>query len=341
MRVLSDALRMTFEEKARQAGNRFDSETGKVVATPQIKVNLPRLSEVVHNLPAACDALQFSQSIALMLAENLSPYIGNGPYAKFFDVDATEDTSGSAPLITLCDLDRVVGDPVLLVLTVQAVILEILRLLKPSGDGAPQPPSLLIIEEVGVLATESPELVKFIRDAWKTMRKYGVTCVGLTNEVADYADKAGPQEIWNISPNKLILIQNPDVIADMKARILKGTNGLVPSLYHCDLLGSLHMSKGEFSEALWMSDTAQGTYVYIPTGFDYWCAASDPVELATLKELSSKIAHHDPQCQSPMFEAISLVAENFPLGVREGGDLRSLSDAEKSQLLLKLSKNRG
>jgi hypothetical protein len=336
-RVLADSVRMTFEEKARQATSEFDAATGRMFSIDKTAVSLPRLSEVVSNLPASCDALQFAPHIAATLAECLSPFVGGGPYAKFFDVAAVEEVSDAAPLLTLCDLDGVSGDPVLLVLTAQAVILEILRLVKPkidaNGDVIPNPPSLLIIEEVGVLASESPALVSFIRDAWKTMRKYEVTCVGVTNEVADYTEKAGPKEIWNVSPNKLILTQNSSAISEMETKIQEGKNGLVPSLYHCELLRSLKMQKGEFSEALWMGESAQGTYVYIPTGFDYWCAASNPIEMATIRKLAAAIREKSTECSDPFFLAVSMLAKAYPNGVRQNGELRELTSAEMSFLV--------
>ena len=338
-RVLSDALRMTIEEKLRQAQTCFDPESGTVVAAQRGQLSPPRLSEVVNNLPAACDALQFSSKVAGLLTEGFSPFVGSGPYAKFFDSSASEDVSQAVPLLTLCDLDGVSGDPVLLVLTVQAIILEILRLVKPASDGIPSPPSLLIIEEVGVLASESPALVSFIRDAWKTMRKFGVTCVGVTNEVSDYTDKAGPKEIWNVSPNKLILTQNPSAIAEMESRIAEGKNGLVPNLYVCEILRSLKMQKGEYAEAFWMGESAQGTYVYVPTGFDYWCAASDPIELAIVRTLAAQMREREPSCVNPTFRVICSLAESFPKGVRERGELRALTASEIEELINKIVSN--
>jgi hypothetical protein len=327
---LSDALRLTCAEKSRQSGSVFDKETGRVVASANKQVRLPRLSEVVNNLPAACDALQFAPQIATQLAELLSPYVGQGPYSKFFDAVGIVETKATPPLLTLCDLDGVAGDPVLLVLTVQAVVLDILRLVRPALDGTPNPPSLLIIEEVGVLSSESPALVTFIRDAWKTMRKFGVTCVGVTNEVADYTDKPGPKEIWNVSPNKLILTQNTDAISAMETRIREGKNGLVPTLYHCELLKSLKMVKGAFADAFWMGENTQGSFVYVPTGFDTWCAASDPIELATLKQVAAEIGQN---FKNPMFQAVSALASLFPQGVRGSGGIRSLTEQEKKQVV--------
>ena len=230
----------------------------------------------------------------------------------------------------LCDLDGVAGDPILLVLTVQALVLDILRRVRPKDEFTPNPPSLLIVEEVGVLAGESPALVSFIRDAWKTMRKYGVTCVGVTNTVSDYADQAGPREIWNVSPNKIIMPQNPDAVRDMAVRIREGRNGLVPSIFHCDVLASLSIVKGEYSDALWMSPETQGTYSYLPTGYDYWCAASDPSELATIATLIREL---DVRVPKPVLAAVVALARSYPSGIRAGGQVRMATGPEMSQLL--------
>lgn len=331
VRVLSDAIRMTFEEKERQAGSRFDGESGTIAASHARAIALPRLSEVVANLHPACDALEFSSHIATKLGDLLSPFTGSGPYARFFDSPGVLDLDAKAPLVTLCDLDGVAGDPILMILTVQALIIEILRLVRPKDERTPNPPSLLVVEEVGVLAGESPALVAFIKDAWKTMRKFQVTCVGLTNEVTDFTSKPGPQEIWNVSPNHLILTQNSGSIGVMEENIRAGKNGLVPSLAHCALLRNLKISKGEFADGLWMSDGTQGTYTYVPTGFDYWCAASDPTELATLQDVTDVLRVH---VSRPVFEAVSALAVLFPGGARSGtgGNVRPLTPEEKERV---------
>jgi|GEM_PF-2454674 len=328
--VLGDAIRKTFAEKQRQASNDFDAQRRALVDKPEPRPETPRLSEVVANLYAAADDLDLPSHVPTRIAEWLSPFVGSGPYARFLDAQATDVASDEAPMITLCDLDGVAGDPILLVLTVQALVLDILRRVRPKDEFTPNPPSLLIVEEVGVLAGESPALVSFIRDAWKTMRKYGVTCVGVTNTVSDYADQAGPREIWNVSPNKIIMPQNPDAVRDMAVRIREGRNGLVPSIFHCDVLASLSIVKGEYSDALWMSPETQGTYSYLPTGYDYWCAASDPSELATIATLIREL---DVRVPKPVLAAVVALARSYPSGIRAGGQVRMATGPEMSQLL--------
>ena len=323
-RILSDSICAAFEEKERQAVSAFDPHTGQISRIETSHMALPTLSDVVSHLESACAALDFPETIARKLREALSPFVGRGPYARFFDSPGVKERHAKAPQITLCDLDGVASDPILIVLTVQAVILEIARLVRPKPGENPEP-SLLIIEEVGVLAGESPALVSFIRDAWKTLRKFGVTCVGLTNEVSDFTSKPGPQEIWNVSPNKILLKQSTSTVNTMRQAILEGKNGLVRSGFECDLLDSLEMVKGAFADGLWMGDSGVGTYVYAPTGFDYWCAASDPIELATVASVAGALRSHTSR---PMFHAVAALAMAFPSGVRSGKETRSLTPEE-------------
>jgi hypothetical protein len=325
LRVLSDAIKMTFAEKIRQASSVFEAETGEVREASGARIVLPRLSDVVTNLHEACDALAFPSATASTLGEWLSPFYGGGPYARFFDAEGVFDANVNAPAFTLCDLDGVSNDPILMVLTVQAVILDILRLVRPRSGVAANPPSLLLIEEVGVLAGESEAIVSFIRDAWKTLRKYDVTCIGVTNTVTDYADHAGPREIWNNSSNKVILPQNITAVMDMETRLREGRNGLVPSLSHCEVLRSLVISKGEFADGLWLSDRTEGTFTYVPTGFDYWCAASNPVELDTITAVERSLVGVSIR---PLAAAIETLALLYPGGVRADRNVRPLTSAE-------------
>ena len=332
-RVLADALKLTFEEKKRQAGSVFNAQTGTVQEIEVAHVDLPTLSEVVRNLPGVCDALEFSPAIAQKLADLLSPFVGAGPYSRLFDVASQSSKETQAPLLTLCDLESVSGDPVLMVLTVQALILEILRLVRPQMvDGnMVNPPSLLVIEEVGVLASESPALVSFIRDAWKTLRKYNVTCVGVTNDPVDFLDCAGPREIWNISPNKMILTQTKDNLDLMESRISEGKSGLVPSVFHCQILRSLSKKSGKYADAFWMNEETSGSYTFVPTGFDYWCAVSSPIEVATVEKLAAALcAKGNPR---PVFSALDALASLFTMGVHDGKGPRPLSATEFEQAI--------
>jgi hypothetical protein len=326
--LLSTAIKETFEEKTRHRSTLFEGgELREDFDSVQTSASLPTLSEVVSNLEVAAEKLGTSTQSTVRLRELLAAFIQGGPYAKVFEGGGETDSSN--PQITLCDLDGVSTDPVMRILAVQTFILEILRLVRPKDENTPLLPSLLIVEEVGVLAGESPELVEFVRDAWKTMRKFGVTCVGLTNTVADYADLPGAKEIWAVSPHKIILKQDASALSDMRTRIREGRNGLVKDLSYVDVLDGLEMKKGRFADAFWISDLASGTFSYAPTGFDYWCAASNPTELSTVVLLERKFAERGEK--KPVFEALKTLATHAPFGLLDGQKEARLPTEEEIQ----------
>ena len=204
----------------------------------------------------------------------------------------------------------------------QKILAEILRQIRrPENRGRP---GMLVIEEAGVLSEGSPELVSFIQSAWKTFRKLGFSCVGLTNEVDDYVRKAGPREIWNVSPNKIILkMTDKDLQKALVGNPEAGQAPLIEEAHLGKLIASLKKEDGEYSQGLWWSDEAKGTFMFMPTGFDYWCAASKPIEVATVYEVWRA------QGEASYFAAVAWLAKNFPRGVLDReGKLRNLSPEE-------------
>lgn len=179
-----------------------------------------------------------------------------------------------------------------------------------------------MIEEAGVLAGDSPEIVQFIRDAWKTFRKLGMACVGLTNEVDDYAIKPGPREIWNVSANKVILrMLEKDLQKALCGSAERGFPPLIEDKLIAQLIGSLRKKDGVYSQGLWWSDEAKGTFVFMPTGYDYWCAASKPIEVETVYAVPKKLGNFRA--------AVTWIAEQFPRGViGKDGRPRSLRPEE-------------
>jgi hypothetical protein len=113
----------------------------------------------------------------------------------------------------------------------------------------------------------------------------------------------------------------------MAIRIREGRNGLVPTKYHCDVLASLAIVKGEYSDGLWMSPETQGTYSYLPTGYDYWCAASDPSELATVARVVREL---EGRVKKPVLATVIALARLFPSGIRDAGAVRVASEGELS-----------
>jgi hypothetical protein len=323
--LLSQAVRATFEHNELDA--RTEYTEGNLQERRMDRVKIPRLSDVLDNLFPICAKSTLSTSVAETLTGYLAPFVGNGPYAALFDREEFDEADPATPGVSLFDIDAVSGHPVLSTLTTQVILCEILRQIRrPENRGKP---GMLVIEEAGVLAGSSPELVSFISDAWKTFRKLGFSCVGLTNEVDDYARKPGPREIWNVSPNKIILRM---LEKDLQKAVSGSADGAFPPLIEDkhigELIGSLTKKDGAYSQGLWWSDEAKGTFVFIPTGFDYWCAASKPIEVETVYEVSTAFGN----AMRPYFSAVKWLAENFPMGVRHPhGGLRKLTETELAE----------
>ena len=321
--LLADAVRLAFEQNELDARTEYKGQS--LQERPIGKVRIPCLRDVVHNLYPVAAKSDIDVRVAKALAENLAPFTFQGPYAALFDREELDDLDPPTPGVSLYDIDAVSGNPVLATLTTQMILSEVLRQIRrPENRGRP---GMLVIEEAGVLAGSSPEIVAFIQDAWKTFRKLGFACIGLTNEVDDFAKKPGPREIWNVSPNKIILrMLDKDLQKALSGLPEAGLPPLIEDQHLGRLIGTLTKKDGAFSQGLWWSDEVQGTFVFAPTGFDYWCAASKPIEVETVYQVHAHLG-------STYFQAVSALAQHFPSGVRSAdGSLRRLTDADLQEL---------
>lgn len=321
--IIADAIRKTFEANYVDAGTTFQG--GQLVRRAPETVHVPRLSQIVDKFVEVCQEKALPLEMAAFLRAKLSPYCGQGPYASIFDRDCVATAEAATPAITLIDLDGVAEDPILCTLAAQISISDILRQVKRKENQGRT--GRLVIEEVGVLGQRNPELVDFVKTAWKTFRKLGYTCIGLTNEVDDYRLKDAARTIWQVSPTKVILPMSPDERAKAASEDrVNGVPRLIASNYWVDLIGTLRKRDGVFSQGLWMGETA-GTFTYAPTGFDYWLAASKPEEVGNVDRLAAAIG--GPRAY---WEAVSWLARKRPFGFR-GDDrkVRAMTDEEIAQ----------
>lgn len=322
--VLKLAVKKTFGANYIDAATEF-SEGILVRKESSGKVVVPRLSDVCDKFTEVCREQDYTQEIAQWLRGKLSPYFGQGPYASIFDQYCVAESDPPTPAITLYDLDGVSGDPILCTLTTQICISEILRQVKrPENKGRI---GRLVIEEAGVLGAKSVELVAFVVDAWKTFRKLGYSCIGLTNQVDDYRTKPAPKTMWEISPNKLILRMLQDEIdkACMEDRE-KGIPKLIPNEHYGNLVRTLQKRNGIYSQAFWWGDEVRGTFTYAPTGYDYWLAASKPCEVETVDKVAAQVGSYA--------KALGWLAHRAPFGFRDANarDVRGILDSELSSI---------
>ena len=325
--ILKLSVQKTFDD------NYIDAETsfsdGVIVERTTIgKVVVPRLSDVVDKFTQVCRQLDLQQDHAQLLRAKLGPFYGKGQYAAMFDQDCVADAEPPTPSVTLFDLQDVVTDPILCTLTSQICISEIIRQIKRSDNKNKS--GRLVIEEAGVLGARSPELVEFVREAWKTFRKLGYACIGLTNSVEDYREKEAPRVIWQISPNKVILPMSHE---DIELSLTEDEKKGIPKFLTDDVaevVRTLVKVDGVYSQGFWWSSDIKGSFVYAPTGFDYWLAASKPKEVSgTVDRVAQRLGSY--------WRAIHWLATHHPFGFpdRSATDrVRVITDEELNAIPL-------
>ena len=174
---------------------------------------------------------------------------------------------------------------------------------------------------------QSPQLEEFIRVAWKTCRKMEYTCIGLTNEVDDYRLQDAARTVWNVSPTKVILpMTRDDLQKACSEDKVRGIPRLISSDHEAQLISTLRKRDGQYSEGLLLSAPQYlGTFLYAPTGYDYWLAASKPVEVQAVDRLAEAVGG-----ARPYWEALAWLARNAPRGFRSAEDrkVRAMNQEE-------------
>ena len=121
-------------------------------------------------------------------------------------------------------------------------------------------PKLIIFEELGVyLEGDSQETQeqanRLVCNITKTIRKKNGIPVGITNAVDDFFTKAGGKSFWQQSTQKIFLPFTSEMVGSLYERIeKKEIQGLGKA--DLDIIKSLHIKDGHYSQAYVMSDVA-------------------------------------------------------------------------------------
>lgn len=319
--LLGDAILKTYKQNRSYATSKYvmgEEGLGRYETTDG-KIRVPRLSEVVDSFSVICQEKSISEEVGQSLREKLLPFFGSGPYSIIFDQEAYAAEGAKAPTYSLYDLQGIQADKVLTTLTSLIIISEIERIAdEPANAGRS---GLLIIDELAVtLGGNSEELEEYVKAKWITLRKKGWVCIGLTNAAYHYADIAAPASIWRVSANKLILPMNKSDIADARKK------GLITDQHHLALIGSLQKKRGSYSEGLLIGECMQGSFCYVPTGFDYWLAANQRADVENIEAIYEAAGSYQ--------KAIEILANHYPMGkVGPDGQPCVLSDSEKTKLI--------
>lgn len=231
------------------------------------------------------------------LALRLAPWTNQGQYGGFFD---GPNQFKFNKRFTVFELNSLSGYPDLQAVVLLNVMFFITQFVG-QHDMRKERKYLLIDEAWQLLKTTNT--AEFIANAFKTFRKYRCSAVAITQEVFDLLRQECGMALLANSANKIFLKQEISMIE----RIQKELN---LSLEIKEILKSIKIVKGQYSEALVLTSTSSGVLQLYPDPFLYWASTSDAKENDFLDEC----CRHK---QQSLLESIIACAKEFPHGLYE------------------------
>ena len=207
-------------------------------------------------------------------AQVLYSWTGNTAYGKMLDGPSTVQLTKDLITIEVKGLDSYPDlQNVLLLLLTDFIRREAARDLRT--------PYLLIIDEAWKLF-ETPSGRGFALEAYRTFRKYngGIWCIS-----QNYKDFLSSEEVKNaIFPNTnslFILKQKKIDWKDFKTA-MDFTDEEI------QVIKSLHIEKGKFSEFFFMQDENKAVLRLVPDPLSYWICTTDGNDKAKIQEMEAQ-----------------------------------------------------
>ncbi len=323
--IIQFSLEKVFHSNKTDANTEYDSQNNifKNISDENLEnYEVPKLSDIVKKFGIVCTEQNYPSELASILANKLSPYYGRGYLSHIFDQKLTANLKDPSPQFMFFDLSGVKTDELLCPLTAIICLSEILRNIRKKENIFV--PGIIVVDELGIIGN-IPAVAAFIQDAWATFRKLRQMCIGITNDVDHYQVRPACKTVWNISPNKYIL--------HMPAEQISKAVTDAPKLFEADvgnIVSSLRKLDGAFSQGLIMSDHGCGTFMYVPTGFDYWLAVSQPIEKSNLLEILNVIGNE----KKNYFKILKAISEYAPFGFRdEDKRCRKVNEKEINEII--------
>jgi len=236
------------------------------------------------------------RGVGQRLAYKLTDFTRMGPYGKFFDGPNQFNLDSQFTVFELANLSDHSDLQMVVLLNIMFFITNFIS----SETMKPKRKFLLIDEAWSLLDVE--KTADFIRQAFKTYRKYRCSVVAITQDIEDLTESASGKAIITSSANKIILSQEPVAIERSK-------KGLSLSEDHLHSLKSLEIIKGKFSEAMFLSEGKSGIIRLVPDPFLYWVANTEP---RNNRYLNNKIK----ECDGQLLEALNQCVKEYPYGIK-------------------------
>lgn len=291
-----------------------------------------RMQDIINSLAEVAAINKESESIVFSLKDKLSPFYDSGQFSNIFDQITYEKSDEETPCVIIYDLCELQNQQVLLTVTTQVLINEIMRhIYRNKGRKG-----YLMIDEAGQnLGGSNESLAAFIEIAFAIFRKKGVKCVGIDNDVSRFVTERALKAMWDASDTKMLLptdittaekfVRGPTDSTGKKTPLIVGSDR------YTKLLPSLEKKSGIFADILFHGKFHKGTFTFAPCGHLYWLSVNKDIEKETFYEAVNILGNINDE--ESVLVALDWLAENYPSGKKnEIGEPIRLNDCDKEKL---------
>lgn len=244
----------------------------------------------------------------------LSPWCGNTLYGKFIDRPSTIELN--RPVVCF-DLKGLEDYPDL-----QAVCLFIITdFIWREVQRDRSTKKVLVLDECWRLLESGSE---FIGEVYRTFRKYKASCIGISQNVDDFAKSRVANAILPNSSVKWILMQKGADQARLREVLELNDNELAQ-------VQSLRQERGVFSEAFLIAGDERAVVTIEAHPLEYWISTTDPTDLSKIEELTRS------RPKMPPLDLLRELARLYPQGVSAGAGATDATTANPKKSTQEIS----
>ncbi len=299
--AIAKSLKLAYIKKLQQRGLAYvEGELLTDAAAGDVQLTMDDVVAELAALPSHPQYEKFGE-ITEKLNQKLSPFYGDGLYARFFSAPA-EARAKKSKLFYIYDLDALDGDSVLQALMTMSVFEEIRQTIRlPENRGRS---GFIVVEELGMLGRDNPTASRFLIDFAETGRKLGYWLISLTPRPQNYFEMDVGKAMWSVADNFLFLQMSADNVSYVASHssLLDEANQ--------EIIKSLRTVRGEYADIFYMNKkkSRQGAFRFRQTTLDRWLAPTNAKDTAAADK-ALKAADGNK------WKALEFLAATYPRGV--------------------------
>ena len=271
--ALTKALRLAHGKKVGRAGLSYvDGELRSDQAVAgEVYVAMDDVVAELAALTGLPGSERFESTVEALIPK-LSPFYGDGIYARFFCGSAGRKAKPKSRLFFIYDLDALDSDPTLQALMTMAVVEEIRQTIKlPEHQGRG---GFIVLEELGMIGRHNPYASQFIKDAAETFRKLGYWLIALTPRPQNYFETEAGKAMWGAADNFIFMQMSEDNV-----RYLAEHSSLLDEA-GLGIVRSLRTVRGRHADVFYTNKakSRQGAFRFIQTPLGRWLAPTNATD---------------------------------------------------------------